>query len=115
MLQHLPDRRTVFSYLAEFVRVLNPGGLLVFQLPTSLPFAVRIQPRRNAYRLMRRVGLPARTLYWRLGLHPNRMLAVRGEKVIWWLESRGATVLDVVAASSPAVATVKENVYYVTR
>ena len=64
---------------------------------------------------MRRVGLPARTLYWRLGLHPNRMLAVPAPRVIGWLESCGATVLDVVPANSPAVAAVKENVYYVTR
>ena len=47
-----PARRaTVQGYLAEFVRVLRPGGLLVFQLPTSLPLAVRIQPRRSAYRV----------------------------------------------------------------
>ncbi len=115
VLQHLPDRRTVRGYLAEFARVLKPGGLLVFQLPTSLPLVVRIQPRRSAYRLMRRVGLPARTLYWRLGLHPNRMLAVPSARVTAWLESRGTTVLDVVTTRSPAIAAVKENVYYVTR
>jgi 2-polyprenyl-3-methyl-5-hydroxy-6-metoxy-1,4-benzoquinol methylase len=115
VLQHLPDREAVFGYLAEFVRVLNPDGLLVFQLPTSLPLAVRIQPRRSAYRLMRRVGLPARTLYWRLGLHPNRMLAVPSAQVISWMESRGAKVLDVADARSRAVAAVRENVYYMTR
>jgi SAM-dependent methyltransferase len=115
VLQHLPDRRTVQGYLGEFVRVLRPGGLLVFQLPASLPLAVRIQPRRSAYRLMRRAGLPARTLYWRLGLHPNRMLSVPAPRVAAWLQSCGATVLDVVTASSSAVAAVKENVYYVTR
>jgi SAM-dependent methyltransferase len=115
VLQHLPDRRAVHGYLAEFARVLKPDGLMVFQLPTSLPLAVRMQPRRTAYRLMRRAGVPARTLYWRLGLHPNRMLAVPGPQVTAWLESSGATVLDIVATSSPAVAAVKENVYYVTR
>lgn len=115
VLQHLPDRATVESYLAEFVRVLKPDGLLVFQLPSSLPLTVRVQPRRTAYRVMRRVGLPARTLYWRLGLHPNRMLAISGPQVTSCLESCGATVLDVVTARSPAVESVKENVYYVTR
>ena len=115
VLQHLPDEPTVQGYIAEFVRVLAPGGLLVFQLPTWLPLAVRIQPRRSAYRVMRRLGLPAGTLYWRLGLHPNRMLAVPAPRVTSWLEACGATVLDSVASSSPAVSAVKENAYYVTR
>ena len=41
VLQHLPGQREVQTFLAEFVRVLRPGGLLVFQLPTWLPLAVR--------------------------------------------------------------------------
>lgn len=115
VLQHLPNRETVEGYLREFLRVLRLGGLLVFQLPTSLPLAVRVQPRRTVYRAMRRLGLPARTLYWRLGLHPNRMLAIPGPAVIAFLQSRGAEVLDVVAETSPAPVTLEQNVYYVTR
>jgi SAM-dependent methyltransferase len=105
VLQHLPDTATVQTYLTEFVRVLKPDGLLVFQLPTSLPLATRLGWRRGAYRVLRRVGLPAHTLYWRLGLHPNRMLAVPGPEVTSWLKSSGTTVLDVV----------KDQRYYVTR
>jgi SAM-dependent methyltransferase len=113
VLQHLPDEAAVERYLAEFVRVLRPGGLLVFQLPGSLPLAIRVQPRRTAYRIMRRLGLPARTLYWRLGLHPNRMLAIPRAQVVGWLESRGADVLDVVTETSAGIK-LDQHVYYVT-
>lgn len=105
VLQHLPDKATVHRYLGEFVRVLKPGGLLVFQLPTSLQLTVRIQWRRSTYRVLRRAGLPAHTLYWRLGLHPYRMLAVPGPEVISWLRAMGTTVLGVV----------NDRAYYVTR
>jgi SAM-dependent methyltransferase len=115
VLQHLPNRETVEDYLSEFIRVLRPGGLLVFQLPTSLPLSVRLQPRRNAYRVMRRLGFSAHTLYWRLGLHPSRMLAIPGHAVTAFLKSRGAEVLDVVREASPAPVTLKQHVYYVTR
>jgi len=115
VLQHLPNREAVEGYLGEFLRVLRPGGLLVFQLPTSLPLWVRVQPRRTAYRVMRRLGLSARTLYWRLGLHPNRMLAIPGPAVIAFLRSRDAEVLDVVAETSSAPVAIEQNVYYATR
>ena len=53
VLQHIPPRY-VREYLAEFVRVLTPGGVLVFQLPSgdALPVKVeghglkRLLPRR---------------------------------------------------------------------
>ncbi len=33
-LQHIPDKNTIKFYLKEFIRLLKPGGLLFFQLPT---------------------------------------------------------------------------------
>ena len=78
VLQHIPPRY-VREYLAEFVRVLNPGGVLVFQLPSgdAPPVKVtghplkRLLPRRaiSAIRAVRRLrefprmeshGLPRR-------------------------------------------------------
>lgn len=115
VLQHLPSREAVEGYLREFLRVLRPGGLIVFQLPTSLSPLVRMQPRRTAYRVMRRLGLPAHTLYWRLGLHPNRMLAIPGPNVVAFLEAEGAEVLGAVADTSSEAVRFEENVYYVTR
>jgi 2-polyprenyl-3-methyl-5-hydroxy-6-metoxy-1,4-benzoquinol methylase len=73
VLQHLPDRRMVFGYISEFLRVVKPEGLVVFQIPNSLPFLVRLQPRRRLFMVLRAIGIPERTLYWKFGLHPIRM------------------------------------------
>ena len=60
VLQHVEPRFTR-RYLAEFVRVLRPGGLLVFQLPAELvPVSLRgykalvPEPVRAAWRRLRR-------------------------------------------------------------
>ena len=115
VLQHLPDRAMILGYVAEFLRVLRPGGLLVFQLPSALPFPLRLQPRRNVYLALRRLGLRPRFLYWRLGLHPNRMVAIPKADVIAFLESHGARVLDVVTRRDPDVHLFEESVYYVAK
>jgi SAM-dependent methyltransferase len=115
VLQHLPDREMILGYVAEFLRVLRPGGLLVFQLPSALPFPLRLQPRRNVYLVLRRLGLRPHFLYWRLGLHPNRMVAIPKADVVAFLESHGARVLDVVTRRDPDVHLFEESVYYVTK
>jgi SAM-dependent methyltransferase len=115
VLQHLPDRAMIEGYLTEFLRVLRPGGLLVFQLPSALPLVLRLQPRRNVYLVLRRLGLRPRFLYWRLGLHPNRMVAIPKPDVIAFLESHGAVVLDVVTRRDPDVHLFEESVYYVAK
>jgi ubiquinone/menaquinone biosynthesis C-methylase UbiE len=37
VLQHLPRVEAIRTFIAEFLRVLKPGGLLAFQLPTRMP------------------------------------------------------------------------------
>jgi len=79
-LQHLP-RHHIRSYLVEFMRVLRPGGLLVFQLPE------RYRNWRTA------IG---RGLYWlvtrRLLRRPDvmDMYGIRREQVVALLEAHGA-------------------------
>ncbi|MDX1622314.1 MAG: class I SAM-dependent methyltransferase [Nitriliruptorales bacterium] len=75
VLQHL-DPRDVAAHLRALMELLRPGGLAVVQVPTTLPWPVRLQPRRRLYLLLRWLGLGPRLLYWRLGLHPMRMRAV---------------------------------------
>jgi SAM-dependent methyltransferase len=95
VLQHMPSPEHVVLYLRELVRVVRDGGLLVFQLPSAAPLAVRLQPRRNLYRLLRRLGLSSRLLYWRLGLHPMSLLALPRAEVSRVLEGAGATLVHV--------------------
>jgi SAM-dependent methyltransferase len=115
VLQHLPSRQAVEGYLEEFLRVLRPGGLLVFQMPSKLPLRVSVQPRRKAYLALRRLGFSQRSLYWRFGLHPNRMIAIPKPLVVEFLESHGAEVLDVVTRPDADLDMFEESVYYVTR
>lgn len=76
VLQHLPSGKLARDYVSEFVRVVKPGGLVVFQLWTHIPLRNRLQPRRRAYGLLRALRLPQRTLN-RLGLTPmGRGIAV---------------------------------------
>jgi trans-aconitate methyltransferase len=57
VLQHLPDAQVIRAYIAEFVRVLKPGGLLVFQLPSFIPLRYRLELRRKLYVGLRQLGL----------------------------------------------------------
>ncbi len=96
VLQHLPNNALVDSYMREFVRVLRPDGLLVFQLPDAIPLRRRIQPRPRMYALLRRLGVPASALQERLGLHPIRMRAASGDHVRTVITAARAHVIDMV-------------------
>ena len=54
VLQHVPDREAIESYVREFCRVLRPGGLAVFPLPSHIPAIFRLQWRRRLYLGLRR-------------------------------------------------------------
>ena len=53
MLQHLPERRIVTTYLGEFARVLRPGDACFVQLPV-----MRRGLAPSAWRALRRIALP---------------------------------------------------------
>ena len=54
VLQHVPDRSAIERYVAEFCRVVRPGGLVMFQLPSHIPAIYRTQWRRRLYAGLRR-------------------------------------------------------------
>jgi SAM-dependent methyltransferase len=114
VLQHMPSAEHVELYLRELVRVLRDGGLLVFQLPSTAPLAVRLQPRRTLYRVLRRLGLSSRFLYWRLGLHPMSLLTLPQARVRGLLEGAEAELLRVIDEPDPEFG-VTNSVYFAGR
>lgn len=95
VLQHQPDGASVFRIITDMLRVLAPGGLLVFQMPISMPWRNRLQLRRRAYRTLRMLGLRHRFLYERLKLNPIRMIAVSRIDVENVIRREGGTTLRV--------------------
>ncbi|MEA2199933.1 MAG: hypothetical protein QOI89_529 [Solirubrobacteraceae bacterium] len=95
VLQHVPERDTKARLITEFIRVLRPGGLLALQLPSWIPLRHRIQVRPRVYALLRNAGLPRRTLYRYLRLHPIRMSFVARARVIDLIEAAGGQTLGV--------------------
>jgi trans-aconitate methyltransferase len=90
VLQHLPTKALARVYIGRLIKATRPDGLLVFQLPTKLPLARRLQPRRRLYKPLRtRVG--AERLH-AAGLHPVRLLALPEPNVRATVDVAGATV-----------------------
>jgi len=65
VLQHI-EKKYNESYLMEFIRVLRPNGLLVFQMPSSLRPDYRPSIIKASYFL--RLRAPLQLVLWRLGV-----------------------------------------------
>jgi SAM-dependent methyltransferase len=112
VLQHM---RPVFarSYLHEFMRILAPGGVLVFQLPSH--------PATAAYRVRRRLrdGTPRSLIraYHRMRYGSSLRVEIYGIeqlRVIELLEGNGGRVFDVQPDNNAAVGWVSRR-YYVRK
>jgi SAM-dependent methyltransferase len=95
VLQHLPSRRLIAAYLAEFVRVVSSGGVAVFQLPSSLGLVHRLQASRRLYGGLRRLRVPERILLRRTPLTPMRMVAAPEDWVRRAVAASGGAVVAV--------------------
>jgi SAM-dependent methyltransferase len=95
VLQHMPNGRVATAYIEEFLRVLRPGGIAVFQLPVSLPRRSRARVRPRAYRALRALGVPSAFLYRRLRLHPITMaVAVPATEIRVLAATHGCVVVE---------------------
>jgi SAM-dependent methyltransferase len=92
VLQHMPSVEMVEAYVSEFLRILRPGGLAVFQALSHIPLALRLQPRRRAYAVLRRLGLSEELLMVKMKLTPARGLAVPESEMRAIIERHGGTV-----------------------
>jgi SAM-dependent methyltransferase len=103
VLQHLPSQQAILRYLAEFVRVLAPGGALVVQIPSKVPPPTPLPPWRTSAGLrtrtgnvLRRMGVSPKVLYRRLDWVPEMtMTAVPDGLTRSTLAGNGASVVYV--------------------
>lgn len=114
VLQHIADRRFTEGVLREFVRLLADGGLLVFQLPASLPLRRRVQLRPRLYAMLRSMRVPESFLYLRLGLHPIRMRSIPEADVVTLVTAAGAAMLDIERTEMDATG-MQDRTYWATR
>jgi ubiquinone/menaquinone biosynthesis C-methylase UbiE len=98
VLQHMPRKEVVFSYISEFFRILKKDGLLVIELPERVPLKHQIhQLRARTYQALRRLRVSSDFLYRTLGISPMTMLGVAETEVRKHLAEIGAKVLEVEA------------------
>jgi SAM-dependent methyltransferase len=94
-LQHM-DPRLAKGYIRDFLRVLVPGGLLIFQMAGE-PTATRRGPARALRRLVRRL-IPDRLMTAGRKLRYGHLIDMYGTKredVLRFLDDNGARVVDV--------------------
>lgn len=114
VLQHQLSTAVVTAYIAEFLRTLKPGGLLVFQLPHSIPIRYRLQPRRRAYAALRAFGISPNFLYRKLHLNPIRMISIREERVSRFVSELGGQMLRAMHDENGGPH-IESRTYFVTR
>jgi SAM-dependent methyltransferase len=102
VLQHMPSAEIVEKYIGEFLRVLRPGGLAVFQALSHIPLALRLQPRRRVYGFLRTIGLNEQFLLMRMKLTPARGLAIPEARMRQFIERHGGTAELVEASDARA-------------
>ena len=111
VLQHMPRQSDIMSTIAEFIRIIKPGGLIVAQIPSSLPLHRRIQFRRRLYHILRAFGISASVLYYKLGLNPIIMNPLPEKRVLEVVEKSRGSVLRVWRKSGGS----EDRTYFITK
>jgi SAM-dependent methyltransferase len=93
VLQHQRTKRIAMSYITEFLRVLKPGGMVVFQMPYKLSLRDALQPRRRLYSSLKAMGVPADFLYHQLHLNPMRTISVSFDDVKAAISAAGGRLM----------------------
>ena len=114
VLQHVPDRAAIRSYIADFMRILKPGGLLCFQLPCHVPLVNRLRPKKRLYTLLACLGIGKRFIYEKLHLFPIIMNYIPENDVVDMLKGKNGTVLDI-QTDDTLGKRYRNRIYFVTK
>jgi len=114
VLQHISDTSITKSYLIEFIRILMPGGLLVFQIPSYIPPHMRVQTGAMEFTNLRRKGEDAKFLYEKRKLNPIKMNFIPEAEVLSLLNSQKAKILKI-KDDGMAGPEIESRTYYVTK
>lgn len=82
VLQHFPNQETALKQISDFIRILKPSGIALFQFPSSLPFFSRLHPRRRFYNFFKNLGFSENFLYNKLRLYVFSMLSLSVREII---------------------------------
>jgi ubiquinone/menaquinone biosynthesis C-methylase UbiE len=114
VLQHVPDQNLIRNYIGEFARVLKPGGLLAFQLPSYIPPRRRVQLRPRLYNFLRNAGLSQTALYRHLRLHPIPMNFLPENEVYSVLQRNQCEIVKTVS-DDRAGEYIESHTYFATK
>ena len=114
VLQHVPEKELIKSYLSEFIRILKKNGILVFQLPSRLPIIQRIQIVGRSYHFLRGIGIKKEFIYKKIGLNPIFMNSVPETEVSFFLEGLGAKILEI-RKDNRAGKKIESKTYFVSK
>jgi hypothetical protein len=118
VLQHIPGKILIKAYIKEFLRLLNDGGLLVFQLPAGISFGkkVRCSTRRGLYRFLKGIGFDRKVIFEKTGLHPIRMNYIKEDELTGFIKEHGGHILQTWSSSqTDSGGRCISNTYFVTR
>lgn len=98
-LQHIPDHALIRQYLQEFMRILTPGGILYFHLPSTAnytkPKEIALRFRGRLFFVLKRLGVHQRFIFEKLKIKPYMHMSHLPSAEILPLFSSTGTVLKV--------------------
>lgn len=97
-LQHMKPRY-IWKYLAEFIRTLKPGGVMVFQLPSERLRGAALIKRIARFLIPENIieWIFHTRIRWKSMLHGEpvmEMYGIRREKVVDFLTTNGVKILE---------------------
>lgn len=95
VLQHFPNTEIALKQISDFIRLLKPSGIAIFQFPSKLPFLDKLHPRRRLYYLLKYLGLNEKVLYNKLHLYGFSMLCLSVTEIQTLLSKHKVKIIDI--------------------